>query len=215
VVSRARAFSSSGNVTLRAFLDWIEGLQRAEVRDPESGSAESDEDAIHIQTIHSAKGLEYPIVLLGGLGSPGRAGPVGVTMLPDAATGRLSCRAGQGWETSDYPAAADREKDMAEAEIVRLLYVGGTRARDHLVLSLYRGKRAADSSAAAIERRLGEASPDLCPALDLPELEGLEAMLPVFDSSDPVLDQSQELAWMQSRSALLKQAARPLEPHCR
>ena len=57
---------------MRAFLDWIEGLQRADVRDPEMGSAESDEDALHIQTIHGAKGLEYPIVLLGGLGAPGR-----------------------------------------------------------------------------------------------------------------------------------------------
>ena len=68
VVSRARTFTSTGRHTLRAFVDWIEGLQRADVRDPEIGSAESDEDAIHIQTVHGAKGLEYPIVLLGGLG---------------------------------------------------------------------------------------------------------------------------------------------------
>jgi ATP-dependent exoDNAse (exonuclease V) beta subunit len=97
VVSRARAFTSTGRHTLRAFLDWIEGLQRAEVHDPETGSAESDEDAIHIQTIHSAKGLEYPVVLLGGLGSQ-RGGRMGtIEVITDRRTRRLACRAGQGW----------------------------------------------------------------------------------------------------------------------
>ena len=87
VVSRARAFTGTGRHTLRAFLDWIEGLQHAEVRDPEFGSAESDEDAVHIQTIHGAKGLEYPIVLLGGLGSPGRGRFTYVELIADRNTG--------------------------------------------------------------------------------------------------------------------------------
>ena len=40
---------------------------------------------------------------------------------------------------------------MAEAELVRLLYVATTRARDHLVLSLFRGPNAISSPAARIE----------------------------------------------------------------
>ena len=37
---------------------------------------------------------------------------------------------------------------------MRLLYVAGTRARDHLVLSLYRGADGDRSAAARIEERL-------------------------------------------------------------
>jgi ATP-dependent helicase/nuclease subunit A len=172
VVSRARAFTSTGTGrhTLRAFLDWIESLQRADVRDPESGSTEPDEDAIHIQTVHGAKGLEYPIVLLGGLGSPSRGGSFGsVELIPDRRAGRLACRVGQTWYTPDFAEAAAREKAMAAAEAVRLLYVATTRARDHLVLSLYRGRYSESSAAATIERNLGEAPPELCPRLEVPE----------------------------------------------
>ena len=108
---------------------------------PRSGSAESDEDAMHIQTIHGAKGLEYPIVLLGGLGSGGRGRFAGVDVIADRRTGRLACSAGWGWQTGDYAAAQAREQQMADAEAVRLLYVATTRARDHLVLSLFRGDK--------------------------------------------------------------------------
>jgi ATP-dependent helicase/nuclease subunit A len=169
VVSRSRAFTRTGRHTLRAFLDWIEGLQRAEVRDPETGSAESDEDAIHIQTIHSAKGLEYPIVFLGGLGSNTRGRNDRIEVVGDLRTGKVACRAARNWQTVDFEDASDREKRMADAETVRLLYVAATRARDHLVLSLFRGARSNSSSAAVIERRLAEADPGMCTPVEVPE----------------------------------------------
>jgi ATP-dependent helicase/nuclease subunit A len=182
VVARARAFTGTGRHTLRAFLDWIDGLQRAEVRDPESASVESDEDAIHIQTIHGAKGLEYPIVMLGGLAGHGRARTDSVEVIGNRQTGRLDCRAGRNWQTVRFGDAAARERRMAEAEAIRLLYVAATRARDHLVLSLFRGERAEDSSAGHIERRLAEAPPALCPRLvaadDAPRAAAVDAVLP-------------------------------------
>ena len=50
---------------------------------------------------------------------------------------------------------------MAEAELVRLLYVATTRASDHLVLSLFRGPNAISSPAARIEACL-EGTNGLC-----------------------------------------------------
>ena len=70
VVSRARAFTGTGRHTLRAFLDWIEGLQHAEVRDPESSMPSPTRTPSTFRRSTAPKGLEYPIVLLGGLGSP-------------------------------------------------------------------------------------------------------------------------------------------------
>jgi ATP-dependent exoDNAse (exonuclease V) beta subunit len=212
VVSRARAFTSTGRHTLRAFLDWIDGLQRAEVRDPESGFAESDEDAVHIQTIHGAKGLEYPIVLLGGLGSASRVQFGSVEVIVDRRTGHLACRAGTGWQTSDFDDAARREKRMADAEAVRLLYVAATRARDHLVLSLFRGKGTERSAAAAVEHRLAESEMlDLCPPVSVPDYADVDVPLPITPPSaeDAAALLEAERAWASRRSELLAAAASP------
>ncbi len=218
VVSRARAFTSTGRHTLRAFLDWIEGLQRADVRDPESGSTEPDEDAIHIQTVHGAKGLEYPIVLLGGLGSPSRGGSFGsVELIPDRRARRLACRVGQTWHTPDFAEAAAREKAIAAAEAVRVLYVATTRARDHLVLSLYRGRYSESSAAATIERNLSEAPPELCPPLEVPNtpsaapFDTVAAIGAAIAAGSETREdhQNAERAWQAGRAALLATAARP------
>jgi ATP-dependent helicase/nuclease subunit A len=211
VVSRARAFTVTGRHTLRAFLDWIEGLQRADVRDPEAGSAEPDEDAIHIQTIHGAKGLEYPIVLLGGLGSNGRARYGGVEVIADRRTGRLACRAGEGWQTPDFAEAQAREKQMAGAEAIRLLYVATTRAKDHLVLSLFRGSRSEESSAALIERYLADAAPDLCAEIAAPAYAPREPEARLMDESlDVSAAADAEARWIAERFRRIQQAAAPV-----
>jgi ATP-dependent helicase/nuclease subunit A len=208
VVSRARAFSSTGHYTLRAFVDWIEGLQQAEVRDPETGSSESDEDAVHVQTIHSAKGLEYPIVLLGGLGTTSRGCNSGIDVIRDRETGRLACQAGKSWQTVDYGQAAERETRMADAEAVRLLYVAATRARDHLILSLFRGRRSESSPAAIVERRLSEADGAMCTPAQVNE-----SVRPQTDHdsvSEPAeVPADAENAWMRDRLDRIAAASAP------
>jgi ATP-dependent helicase/nuclease subunit A len=212
VVSRARAFTMTGRHTLRAFLDWIEGLQRAEVRDPENGSAESDEDALHIQTIHGAKGLEYPIVLLGGLGAPARGRYSGVDVIADRRTGRLACSAGWGWSTGDYGTALAREQQMADAEAVRLLYVATTRARDHLVLSLFRGDKADGCTASIIERHLADGAPELCGELPIPNVPA-QARDPEHAEGEPGDDSlaaaDAERAWGARRLERIRTASAP------
>jgi ATP-dependent helicase/nuclease subunit A len=165
VATQARAFTATGRHTLRAFLEWIAGLERAEVREAESAEAEPDEDAVRILTIHKAKGLEFPIVLLAGLGNTRGGGSSSIEVIPDRESGALACRIGADWRTDDFEEARTHEDQRAEAEAIRLLYVAATRARDHLVLSLYRGARAGTSAAARIETRL-EGTDGLCQSIE-------------------------------------------------
>ena len=206
------AFTTTGRHTLRAFLDWIDGLQRAEVRDPESGSAESDEDALHIQTVHGAKGLEYPIVLVGGL----------------AATSRGRVHGRRGHRRSAHRSArlqrrmglADGRHSGAQARTThgrrRSRTAAGTRttrARDHLVLSLFRGEQSDGSAADLIapaprQRNAGS----LCRVLVVPERTGVAAERLVAEAQSNVgaaASADAERAWLMTRQASIRAASTP------
>ena len=145
VVAQARRFAAAGRPSLRALVDWLEGLQRVAYRDPESPMPESDEDAVRVLTIHGAKGLEFPIVIMTGLGAGRSAPPASVRILPDRTAGTIEVRCG-AFQTPGFEEAQRNDQIMDEAEHVRLLYVAATRARDHLVLSLFHAKDACDAA---------------------------------------------------------------------
>ena len=86
-------------------------------------------DAVNLMTVHAAKGLEFPVVLLVDLGRGAGAAtpPVRVTDRGDTEP-----------SVSVWPfrTEADEDQRLAEREeSKRLLYVGATRARDRLYFS--------------------------------------------------------------------------------
>ncbi len=117
----------------------------------ESPAPESDEDCVRIMTIHAAKGLEFPVVVLTGLGStPNRnVDNVIVDRTSGQAEIQLTLPGGIHVPTPGYEAAKGRESAAAEAEGVRLAYVACTRAKDHLVVSLFRPAAKKDTTRAA------------------------------------------------------------------
>jgi len=151
VAARARAFAGTGRTTLRAFLDWMEGLQRDQVRDAGGTSIDTSEPSVRIMTIHGAKGLEFPIVALTGCGSQRKFRSP--SCIPDRRRRQLDFHFGD-FRTAGFAKQEEREKEMDEAEGLRLMYVAATRARDHLILCLFRGKL--DCHAAAFAAGLQE-----------------------------------------------------------
>ena len=150
-VEQARAYQRAGGSSLRGFLDWIERQVEERARAVESPAPESDEDCVRIMTIHAAKGLEFPVAILTGLGSTPNSNVDNVIV--DRASGeaeiKLTLPGRTNVQTPGYEAAKGRESAAAAAEDVRLAYVACTRAKDHLLLSLFRREANRDTTRAA------------------------------------------------------------------
>lgn len=120
----------------------VEAKRRAtgNVEEPESRQRrlETDAAAVQVQTIHSSKGLQWPVVLVPyAWDVPQFRVTIPVFHDPDAPTGptprrRLVDVAGKGSPGFDEHASLATAEDVAEEG--RLLYVALTRAEHHLVV---------------------------------------------------------------------------------
>ena len=135
VVDQARAWSETEHGGLRAYLAWAARQGEETARVAEAVLPETDVDAVRVMTVHAAKGLEFPMVVLSGMSSRPQS-PRGVQVLwtPDGYEVRLT----KYVQTNDFENVAPVDEQMDNLERRRLLYVATTRARDHLVVSLHR-----------------------------------------------------------------------------
>jgi ATP-dependent helicase/nuclease subunit A len=225
LVERARAFASVAGGGLGAFLDWA--AQAGDAAGEQESQADDEADVVHLLTIHKAKGLEYPIVLLAGGALGGGGGRDTVKPIVDRAGRRLAVKLKAelpGAKARDLVPAAyarldERETQMAASEVRRLLYVAATRARDRLVVSCF-GKLTKQEGDAASGVRLASAAAALpAPALVVSEYEEDGVLVlppsaaPAADESGAALDTATLVtargAWLAGREALLARAGRP------
>ncbi|SIS16578.1 UvrD-helicase domain-containing protein [Natronorubrum thiooxidans] len=143
---QVRTWSESGVQTTAELLHRID---RQAKLDPREGEADvpGDADGVRIMTIHTAKGLEFPIVTVPDLGSKLNFGrsidEYGYVQLVDDTDAAPPIPAVGGPDPDDafsvektaaheYAARITQPQERAEAK--RLLYVACTRTRDHLLL---------------------------------------------------------------------------------
>ncbi len=135
VVDQARAWSESEHGGLRAYLAWAARQGEETARVAEAVLPETDVDAVRVMTVHAAKGLEFPMVVLSGMSSASKSsGGVRLLWTDDGYEIRLT----KSVQTNDFQNVAPVDEQMDAYERRRLLYVATTRARDHLVVSLHR-----------------------------------------------------------------------------
>jgi len=135
-------YERRGTPSLQGFLAWLRGAQAEVKRDMEIAR-----DEVRVMTVHGAKGLEAPVVILADTTAP----PAGhaqhqarILKLPAAVPSAPDRLVWVGAKTEDIAAVADardRAGQDVENEYRRLLYVAMTRAAERLVVCGVEGER--------------------------------------------------------------------------
>jgi ATP-dependent helicase/nuclease subunit A len=137
LVDLARNFDRSGLFTLADFIARLGDLVRAQPREEQAATQPESADVVRLMSIHQAKGLEFPVVIVPDLAAAGGGGPRPVAQWD----GRLGCVARPpADEPEPFSAFAWRLWQASEEvegwrEDLRTLYVACTRAQDYLILS--------------------------------------------------------------------------------
>ncbi|WP_447962513.1 UvrD-helicase domain-containing protein [Nitrospira sp. Ecomares 2.1] len=120
-----------------SFSVWVERLVEALMThppEPEAPLAEETLDAVRVLTIHKAKGLEFPVVILPGLHQRATGPDRGAHISYDWISGLYGCTLPPVWNRGQIP-LWEKQRIREAAEQRRVLYVGMTRARERLILS--------------------------------------------------------------------------------
>jgi ATP-dependent helicase/nuclease subunit A len=129
IAELARRYEMTGGISFRGFLEQLH--EDAEGQAPEAPIVEETSEGVRLMTVHRAKGLEFPVVILAD---------VTANMTPQRPSrhvdpARKLCALGlAGWLPLDLLDHEDEELARERAEALRVAYVAATRARDLLVV---------------------------------------------------------------------------------
>ena len=153
----AELLGRDGLITLKEAIHQLRRRVLDVKEEGESILAEENLDAVRIMSIHKAKGLEFPIVILAGCQSgTDRRHTITAQALFDWSTGLTGLRVGRLWDLAGLY-ITEKARLRAEEEQKRVLYVAMTRAREHLIISCAPTGRRPNGSFLAM---LDEASQD-------------------------------------------------------
>lgn len=183
LVRLARRFDLQGGFTLAAFVARLRADLRRPPREEQAATTDEEGTSVRLMSIHQAKGLEFPIVLLPDLNRkpPGRRESVAFhpVLGPLVRPSRDPAQEASSESEEDLESVTRRslgwlvyqslEQQEDEQEALRLFYVATTRARDALIVSAPLGptERAISPAMALLDERFDRQT-GLCRA-ELPE----------------------------------------------
>lgn len=138
LLEKAKDFQGMNIRGLHEFLEYVDALKAKAIRIGQVSTVSEEDNVLRIMTIHKSKGLEFPVVIVAGLGRKWKNSKesVGIVFNKDM---------GFAFEFSD-PQKHYKRKTAWQSEIIkqnereileeekRILYVAFTRAQDKLVL---------------------------------------------------------------------------------
>jgi ATP-dependent helicase/nuclease subunit A len=133
----ARQFDPYLRQGLYRFLRHLKALEEAgDTLEPAPVTAQ---DAVQLMSIHRSKGLEFPVVVLAGLGARFNFRDLHDTILLDSEYGlapkAMTADGGGRYPTLPFWLAERHQRAVQLGEELRLLYVATTRSRDRLILT--------------------------------------------------------------------------------
>ncbi|MHB9148549.1 MAG: UvrD-helicase domain-containing protein [Thermoleophilia bacterium] len=132
----ADEFESVEGPDLAAFLDYVQ--RRGDVsgdRESNAPTLSEEEDVVRIMTVHKAKGLEFPVVIVPGMGSVVASSDKScLRVSKEGFSVRVRAKNGDDLTLGSYEHIRQAADRLALEEERRLYYVACTRAESHLVL---------------------------------------------------------------------------------
>jgi ATP-dependent helicase/nuclease subunit A len=149
ICNLARAYELAGGFSFRGFVEQLNEQSESE-EGGEAPIAEEGAEGVRIMTVHAAKGLEFPIVILADItanlaGEPDKHIDAAQNL---AALRLLNCAPCELIDFRDE----EHERDLAEG--IRVAYVAATRARDLLVVPAVGDKPLEDGWVSSLNKAL-------------------------------------------------------------
>ncbi|MEX2236968.1 MAG: UvrD-helicase domain-containing protein [Dehalococcoidia bacterium] len=195
----ARQYESQPAATLHRYARWLRENRDGLVRESDSPFGGNPGKEVTILTMHAAKGLEFPIVILANLSTQYTHSEQAHV---DREPARIYIKRHEGkFKTPDFDNASLDQQTRQQAERVRLLYVAATRARDHLVVSAYGKRQSPNQWIALLNGGLSEI--EEIPAGRLPQQPLLSQEIEPEDKVDVSTLIATRESWLAAREELL------------
>ena len=130
IAELARQYEMGGGISFRGFVEELR-VAAETAQASEAPILEEDSDGVRMMTVHKAKGLEFPVVILADLTCKLSRADAGRWIDP---SGSLCALKLGGWAPTDLLVHGYEEAARDKTEGERLAYVAATRARDVLVV---------------------------------------------------------------------------------
>ncbi len=130
IAELARQYEMGGGISFRGFVEELR-VAADTAQASEAPILEEDSDGVRMMTVHKAKGLEFPVVILADVTCKLSRPDAGRWIDP---TRNLCALRLGGWAPTDLLLHGPQEAARDTAEGQRLAYVAATRARDVLVV---------------------------------------------------------------------------------
>jgi ATP-dependent helicase/nuclease subunit A len=139
LIDKTEGFSESGQSSLYSFIRYIDTVKKNKVSVGQVKLLGENDDVVRVMTIHKSKGLEFPMVIVGGMGRKlmySKAGSrvlfhkdVGLGMYLEDPQGHCERK------TLPYKIILSKTHQEEFEEHIRVLYVALTRAREKLFMT--------------------------------------------------------------------------------